>query len=263
MRLRRERHHRRPLPAHVRPERRDRVARPLPPRRVRAGIGTDAYSFDYFAELRAAGFVAKLTSGDSGAATADALLQASTATGASALADDLGTIAPGSARRPGGRGPDGASCATRARPDAKPGLERDLGRRLARDGRRARRDARTARSSASTSTGSSRRRRPRSTGCGARQRSPACFPHSRGAQRDHRAIPTGLHRRTGKGRPERLPGRRRATCRAAGRPGRRRLGHPRRVHRRRSVPDQAHRAAAARVDPGGAGACGRGPAARP
>ncbi len=63
--------------------------------RVPAGIGTDAYSFDYLAELRAAGFVAKLTSGDSGAATADALLRAATETGASALADDLGTIAPG------------------------------------------------------------------------------------------------------------------------------------------------------------------------
>ena len=63
--------------------------------RVRAGIGTDAYSFDYLAELRAAGFVAKLTSRDSGAATAGALLRAATETGASALADDLGTIAPG------------------------------------------------------------------------------------------------------------------------------------------------------------------------
>ncbi len=62
---------------------------------VRTGIGTDAYSFDYLAELRAAGFVAKLTSGDSGAATAGVLLRAATETGASALADDLGTIAPG------------------------------------------------------------------------------------------------------------------------------------------------------------------------
>jgi cytosine/adenosine deaminase-related metal-dependent hydrolase len=63
--------------------------------RVRVGVGTDAYSFDYLAELRAAGFVAKLTSGDSGAATADVLLRAATETGASALTDDLGTIAPG------------------------------------------------------------------------------------------------------------------------------------------------------------------------
>ncbi|HET9420947.1 MAG TPA: amidohydrolase family protein [Nocardioides sp.] len=63
--------------------------------RVHAGIGTDAYSFDYLAELRAAGFVAKLTSGDSGAATAETLLRAATETGAAALADDLGTIAPG------------------------------------------------------------------------------------------------------------------------------------------------------------------------
>ena len=62
---------------------------------VRTGIGTDAYSFDYLAELRAAGFVAKLTSRDSGAATADALLRAATETGASAIADDLGTIARG------------------------------------------------------------------------------------------------------------------------------------------------------------------------
>ena len=62
---------------------------------VRTGIGTDAYSFDYLAELRAAGFVAKLTSRNSGAATADALIRAATETGGSALADDLGTIAPG------------------------------------------------------------------------------------------------------------------------------------------------------------------------
>jgi 5-methylthioadenosine/S-adenosylhomocysteine deaminase len=52
---------------------------------VRTGIGTDAYSFDYFSELRAAGFISKLTSGESGAADAPTLLRAATGVGAAAL----------------------------------------------------------------------------------------------------------------------------------------------------------------------------------
>lgn len=52
---------------------------------VRTGIGTDAYNFDYFSEMRAAGFISKLTTGDSGAADAATLLRAATEVGASAL----------------------------------------------------------------------------------------------------------------------------------------------------------------------------------
>ncbi|MBO9521350.1 MAG: amidohydrolase family protein [Nocardioidaceae bacterium] len=62
---------------------------------VRTGIGTDAYSFDHFGELRAAGFVSKLTSGDGGRADAATLLTAATATGGAALDPRLGRIAPG------------------------------------------------------------------------------------------------------------------------------------------------------------------------
>ncbi|MFI6289113.1 amidohydrolase family protein [Streptomyces sp. NPDC051018] len=63
---------------------------------VRTGIGTDAYSFDYFAELRAAGFIAKLTSGESGAGDAATLLRAATEVGASALPQPgLGRIEAG------------------------------------------------------------------------------------------------------------------------------------------------------------------------
>uniref|UniRef100_UPI003F495916 amidohydrolase family protein n=1 Tax=Actinomadura sp. CA-154981 TaxID=3240037 RepID=UPI003F495916 len=63
---------------------------------VRTGIGTDAYSFDHFAEMRAAGFISKLSSGDSGAADAATLLRAATETGAAALSrPDLGRIEPG------------------------------------------------------------------------------------------------------------------------------------------------------------------------
>jgi cytosine/adenosine deaminase-related metal-dependent hydrolase len=54
-------------------------------RGVRTGIGTDGYCFDYLAELRAAGFASKLTSGDSGAGDARTLLTAATEVGASAL----------------------------------------------------------------------------------------------------------------------------------------------------------------------------------
>lgn len=52
---------------------------------IRTGIGTDAYNFDYFSELRAAGFVSKLTSGESGVAGASTLLRAGTMMGADAL----------------------------------------------------------------------------------------------------------------------------------------------------------------------------------
>ncbi|HEX4811440.1 MAG TPA: amidohydrolase family protein [Nonomuraea sp.] len=52
---------------------------------VRTGIGTDAYNFDYFAEMRAAGFIAKLTSGRSHAVDAGTLLRAATEVGAAAL----------------------------------------------------------------------------------------------------------------------------------------------------------------------------------
>ncbi|URM96452.1 amidohydrolase family protein [Actinomadura madurae] len=63
---------------------------------VRTGIGTDAYNFDHFAEMRAAGFISKLSSGDSGAADAATLLRAATETGAAALSrPDLGRIEPG------------------------------------------------------------------------------------------------------------------------------------------------------------------------
>lgn len=63
---------------------------------VRTGIGTDAYNFDYFSELRSAGFISKLTGADSGVADARTLLRAATEVGASALPQpDLGRIAPG------------------------------------------------------------------------------------------------------------------------------------------------------------------------
>jgi cytosine/adenosine deaminase-related metal-dependent hydrolase len=62
---------------------------------VRTGIGTDAYSFDHFGELRAAGFVSKLTSGDGGVADAATLLTAATSTGGAALDGHLGRIEPG------------------------------------------------------------------------------------------------------------------------------------------------------------------------
>jgi cytosine/adenosine deaminase-related metal-dependent hydrolase len=65
---------------------------------VATGIGTDAYSFDVFAELRAAGFVSKLAGGDGTAADAATLLRAATAVGAAALPwPDVGRIAPGAA----------------------------------------------------------------------------------------------------------------------------------------------------------------------
>jgi len=62
---------------------------------VRTGVGTDAYSFDFFAELRAAGFLSKLASGDGGVADAGTLLAAATSVGGSALDDRLGRIEPG------------------------------------------------------------------------------------------------------------------------------------------------------------------------
>jgi 5-methylthioadenosine/S-adenosylhomocysteine deaminase len=63
---------------------------------VRTGIGTDAYSFDFFAELRSAGFISKLTGGDAGAADAAVLLRAATQTGAAALGrPGYGRIEPG------------------------------------------------------------------------------------------------------------------------------------------------------------------------
>lgn len=63
---------------------------------VRTGIGTDAYSFDHFAELRAAGFIAKLTSGESGAGSAPSLLHAATIAGADALGESrLGRLQRG------------------------------------------------------------------------------------------------------------------------------------------------------------------------
>ncbi|MEU8250557.1 amidohydrolase family protein [Nonomuraea sp. NPDC048916] len=63
---------------------------------VRTGIGTDAYNFDYFAEMRAAGFISKLTSGDSDTGNASTLLRAATDVGASALArPGLGRIEAG------------------------------------------------------------------------------------------------------------------------------------------------------------------------
>lgn len=52
---------------------------------VPTGIGTDAYSFDFFAELRSAGFISKLTSGRPGAADARTLLRAATEVGAAPL----------------------------------------------------------------------------------------------------------------------------------------------------------------------------------
>jgi len=63
---------------------------------VRTGVGTDAYSFDFFAELRAAGLLAKTASGDPGAVDAPTLLRAATEVGADALSrPDLGRIASG------------------------------------------------------------------------------------------------------------------------------------------------------------------------
>lgn len=62
---------------------------------VRTGIGTDAYSFDHFGELRAAGLISKLTSGDGGVADAATLLDAATRVGGDALDPRLGRIAPG------------------------------------------------------------------------------------------------------------------------------------------------------------------------
>jgi 5-methylthioadenosine/S-adenosylhomocysteine deaminase len=63
---------------------------------VRTGIGTDAYNFDYFSEMRAAGFISKLTSGDSDAGNASTLLRAATDVGASALMQhELGRIERG------------------------------------------------------------------------------------------------------------------------------------------------------------------------
>ncbi|WP_116953186.1 amidohydrolase family protein [Jiangella endophytica] len=62
---------------------------------VRTGIGTDAYSFDHFGELRAAGLVAKLTSGDGAAADAPTLLAAATSAGGAALGGRFGRIEPG------------------------------------------------------------------------------------------------------------------------------------------------------------------------
>jgi cytosine/adenosine deaminase-related metal-dependent hydrolase len=65
-------------------------------RGVPTGIGTDAYNFDFFAEMRAAGFISKLATGDSGSATASTLLRAATTVGARALGEpSLGRIAPG------------------------------------------------------------------------------------------------------------------------------------------------------------------------
>jgi 5-methylthioadenosine/S-adenosylhomocysteine deaminase len=52
---------------------------------IPTGIGTDAYAFDYFAELRAAGFLSKLTSEDPAVADAPTLLRAATEVGARAL----------------------------------------------------------------------------------------------------------------------------------------------------------------------------------
>jgi cytosine/adenosine deaminase-related metal-dependent hydrolase len=64
---------------------------------VRTGLGTDAYCFDQFAELRAAGLVSKLTSGESHAADAATLLRAATEVGGAALRQPgLGRIEAGS-----------------------------------------------------------------------------------------------------------------------------------------------------------------------
>lgn len=62
---------------------------------VRTGIGTDAYRFDHFGELRAAGLIAKLTSGDGAVADAPTLLAAATSTGGAALGGHAGRIEPG------------------------------------------------------------------------------------------------------------------------------------------------------------------------
>jgi 5-methylthioadenosine/S-adenosylhomocysteine deaminase len=63
---------------------------------VRTGVGTDGYSFDYVAELRAAGLVSKLCSETSNIATAPELIAAGTVTGADALhRPDLGRIEVG------------------------------------------------------------------------------------------------------------------------------------------------------------------------
>jgi cytosine/adenosine deaminase-related metal-dependent hydrolase len=65
---------------------------------IRTGIGTDAYNFDMFSEMRSAGFISKLTRGDAGAGDAVTLLRAATEVGGSSLGrSDLGRIAPGCA----------------------------------------------------------------------------------------------------------------------------------------------------------------------
>lgn len=63
---------------------------------VRTGVGTDGYSFDYIAELRAAGLVSKLWTETSNVATASELIAAGTMSGADALRrPDLGRIEVG------------------------------------------------------------------------------------------------------------------------------------------------------------------------
>lgn len=63
---------------------------------VRTGVGTDGYSFDYLAELRAAGLVSKLSAEMSHVASAAELVTAGTQAGADALRrPDLGRIAVG------------------------------------------------------------------------------------------------------------------------------------------------------------------------
>ena len=59
-------------------------------------MGTDGYYMDMVTELRMAGIISKLYTGDGGIATAKDLLQAATVDGAIALGrSDLGKIAPG------------------------------------------------------------------------------------------------------------------------------------------------------------------------
>jgi len=63
---------------------------------VRLGVGTDGVCLDMVAELRAAAMLAKVQSGRSGIASAEAMLRAATAEGAAALErPDLGLVAPG------------------------------------------------------------------------------------------------------------------------------------------------------------------------
>jgi cytosine/adenosine deaminase-related metal-dependent hydrolase len=65
---------------------------------IPTGIGTDAYNFDVFSEMRSAGFISKLTRGDAGAGDAVTLLRAATEVGGAGLGrTDLGRIAPGCA----------------------------------------------------------------------------------------------------------------------------------------------------------------------